>query len=152
MRWLIVFLACVVGGIYANPSAARASTAPPPPGETTWMDHDTAVYVVSTLNLLRTSRGHSSIGLMVRKLHVTHFEVWKDLKAEGLFFIEFKREDGSLGGALAYQMGWVKPSSVLPSVARFGIALAPASIVRAFRFDPTRLLASFNATHPRYAT
>jgi hypothetical protein len=149
MRRVLVFLVCTTIGIFGYPSTGSAAGLPPSPGGSTWMDHDTAVYVVSTLNLLRTPRGHSSTRLLVRKMHATHVEVWKDLKVDGLFFIEFKRDDSSIVGALAYEMGWTKPAGVLPIMDRFGVTPAPAAVVKAFKIDPTRLLESFGSSRRR---
>ncbi|GAC1524474.1 MAG: hypothetical protein NVS2B16_33010 [Chloroflexota bacterium] len=85
---------------------------------------------------------------MKRGLRVTHFDVWKDVKVEGLYFIRLKRGDGSSAGALAYRIGWAKPATLVRLTRRLGAAPAPAHVARAFRVDPQRLEASFTSTFP----
>jgi hypothetical protein len=114
-----------------------------------WGQHDTAVYVVSTLNVLHTRRGQSVAALMARRLHVAHYEVWDDLSLSDLYFILLKRDDGSLAGALAYQMGWPQPLGLSTNLGRMGVHSAPTIAVTAYRTDPKQLIGSFTSTLPQ---
>lgn len=114
----------------------------------TWQQRDTAVYVVSTLNLLHTRHGRPLTPLLMRKLGATHLDVYADRAQADLYFIQLKRADGATAGTLAYQMGWMKPQSVTATTNRFGITAAAASVVQAYQSDPTRLIGSFTSTFP----
>jgi hypothetical protein len=114
-----------------------------------WGQHDTAVYVVSTLNVLHTRRGQSVAALLARRFHVARYEVWDDLSLSDLYFILLKRDDGSLAGAFAYQMGWPQPLGLTPSVGRMGVHAAPTIAVTAYHTDPKQLIGSFTSTLPQ---
>src|SRR5437764_2896343 len=74
-------------------SAASSSTAKQHAID--WNQRDTAVYVVSTLNLLHTKKGQAATSLWNHKLGVSHYDVYDDLNDSSLYFILLKRDDGS---------------------------------------------------------
>ncbi len=113
-----------------------------------WNRHDTAVYVVSTLNLLRTHNGRPLTSFWVHKGGVSHFDVYADNSQDNLYFIELMRADNSMVGALAYQMGWDKPRSVTPRVTKFHIAPAPDKVIQSYQSDVKTSLGSFTSTLP----
>jgi len=113
-----------------------------------WNQHDTAVYVVSTLNLLRTHGGRPFTSIWVRKGRVTHFDVYADGSQDNLYFIEMKRSDNSMVGALAYQMGWDKPRTVTSSITRFHIPSAPDRVIQSYQSDVKTPIGSFTTTLP----
>jgi hypothetical protein len=115
---------------------------------TNWQQYDTAVYVVSTVNLLHTRNGHPVLPILRRRLGVVRLDVYADRTQSNLYFIQFKRADGSGPGALAYEMGWVKPESVTNSCSHFGIVQAPANIVQDYQNDSTQLIGSFTSSFP----
>ena len=114
-----------------------------------WNQRDTAVYVVSTLNLFRTHNGRPASATYARRYGVTRYSVLADPKSDGLYFVELKRDDGSIFGVYAYQMGWAKPAAVSISVERFGARPAPGDVVSDYRSDPKVLLATFTSTLPQ---
>jgi hypothetical protein len=116
---------------------------------TNWNQRDAAVYVVSTLNLLRTHKGTPVSSIFQRRYNVTRYTVLDDLKSQDLYFIELKRDDGSVFGAYAYQMGWVKPQALTSSVSRFGARMAGADTLTSYRNDGKQLLATFTSTMPQ---
>lgn len=113
-----------------------------------WNQHDTAVYVLSTLNLLRTHGGRPFTSIWAHKGRVTHFDVYADGSQDNLYFIEMKRSDNSVVGALGYQMGWDKPRSVTPSITRFHIPPAPDRVIQSYQSDVKFSIGSFTTTLP----
>jgi hypothetical protein len=107
------------------------------------------MYVVSTINLLRTSRGHPFTRLAARRLNVSQYEVYADTSVSNLYFIQLRREGGSLAGGLAYQMGWPKPESVAGGLDNYGITRAPDRLAQAYRFDRLALIGTFSSTLPQ---
>lgn len=114
-----------------------------------WSQHDTAVYVVSTLNVLHTRRGQPVVGLMSKRLGIVRYDVWSDLDTADLYFIQLKKTDGTGAGTLAYQMGWPQPLSISRLVGRLGVHSAPSTIADAFRTDPKQLIGTFTSTLPQ---
>jgi hypothetical protein len=115
----------------------------------TWSQHDTAVYVVSTLNLLRTHAGKSVATILQHRDSVARYDVLGDSRTTSLYFVELKEADGSTFGVYAYQLGWARPMAVTSSVSHFGVKLATSDIVAAYRSDPKALLESFTSTLPQ---
>ncbi len=113
-----------------------------------WTQHDTAVYVVSTLNLLRTRSGRPFTSIWVRRGRVTHFDVYADGSQDNLYFIEIKRSDHLMVGALAYQMGWDKPRIVTSSITKFHIPSAPDRVIQSYQNDVKTPIGSFTTTLP----
>ena len=113
-----------------------------------WAQRDTAVYVVSTLNLVRTPNGRSLPSTLGAQFGITRFDVNADLKSRQLYFIELERSDETIFGALAYQIGWFKPMSVAPWLERLGVRKVPRSIVAAYKSDQKQQIGSFSTTLP----
>ncbi len=113
-----------------------------------WNQHDTAVYVVSTLNLLRTHDGRPFASIWERRGRVTHFDIYADGSQDNLYFIEMKRSDNSMVGALAYQMGWDKPRTVTSSITKFHIPSAPDRVIQSYQTDVKTPIGSFTTTLP----
>lgn len=138
---LLVFgLAASVAPVHAQESGSHGKS------PVNWQQRDTAVYVVSTLNLLGRTRNHS-VQRVFQRLNITHLDVYADSAQANLYFIELKRDDSTTVGALAYQMGWSKPKRIswaagkrIPSVA--------GAIVQAYRMDAKTLIGSFTSTLP----
>ena len=145
MRRLLTLNFCVVVGLAMSTLSVHAASGPvQPQGQPSWQQRDAAVYVVSTLNLLRTPSGQ----LMVVKLSVARFDVYADLSRDDLYFIELRARGGTPIGALAYQMGWTKPQALSRSLGRLGIAHATRTVFRAYRLDEKQLIGSFTSTVP----
>jgi hypothetical protein len=115
-----------------------------PQGQPSWQQRDTAVYVVSTLNLLRAPDGQ----LIVAKLNAARFDVYADLSRDDLYFIELRARGGAPIGAFAYQLGWAKPQALSRSLGRLGIDRASRIVFRAYRMDHKQLIGSFTSTVP----
>ncbi len=113
-----------------------------------WDRHDSAAYVVSTLNLVHCRGGHPLTTVLVHRYPVARYDVYADQQDNTLFFIEPKRGDGKPVGALAYQLGWTAPMSVSTSVSSLYVRPAPADAYAAFRNDPKQLIGSFSSTVP----
>jgi hypothetical protein len=134
---------------FLAPVHAANSTVHSHSNTSAWSQHDTAVYVVSTLNLLRTHSGRSVASVFAQHNGVTHYDVLGDDRTSSLYFVELKKADGSNFGAYAYQMGWTKPMAVTTSVAHFGVKLASSDVQIAYRADPKELLGTFTSTLPQ---
>lgn len=148
MRRLPFLLACITLLIVLRVPAADAAGRGTKSFGTNWNQHDTAVYVVSTLNLVQLSNGRGLPGALSADYHVTRFDVYVDLNYQELFFILLRTDEGSAVGALAYRMGWVKPRSVSASMDRLGVSRAPRPIAEAFRTNPLQNIGSFTSTLP----
>jgi hypothetical protein len=149
-RFLAV-CALAVAGVTAigTPVHAAGNTSHPHATANTWSQHDTAVYVVSTLNLVRTRNGHPVTILLEHKFQVSKYAVLGDAKVPDLYFVELKRDDGSTFGVYAYQMGWARPFAITASVAHYGVKLAAQDIVNAYKSDTKPLIGTFDSTLPQ---
>ena len=143
-RILLALFSVLLGLVLWAVPAHAAGTPTSPPSPITWQQRDTAVYVVSTLNLVRTPAGQP----LVEKLNAARFDVYADLARADLYFIILRSRDGSVVGAFAYQLGWAKPRSISRSTRLLGIERAPRSVVLAFRTDHKQLIGSFTSTMP----
>jgi hypothetical protein len=114
-----------------------------------WDRRDAAIYVVSTINLLHTKDGRPVSSLLTDKYGIAHFEVYSDLNAPDLYFIQLRREGGGLAGALAYQMGWQMPASISSLTNRLGVHDASRKYRQAYKSDPKQLQGSFTSTLPQ---
>ena len=127
---------------------ASAAGKPPHVAPTNWTQHDTAVYVVSTLNLVHLRGGRWLPTVLTGQYNVSRFDVFADVGSAELYFVALRRDDGTVMGALAYRMGWLKPKSVSPLTDRIGVRKAPRSIADAYRSHPKQLIGSFASTMP----
>lgn len=153
VRKIAVALFC---GLAALSAIAPANAASRPRGSTQgqpatvadWNQHDAAVYVVSTLNLLRTRQGRPVSAIMQNRLGIRRFNVYADNAVPDLYYIDLARGDGSVLGTLAYKMGWQKPMSASAATDRFRIPRAADSIVVGYRIDRKTLIGTFTSTLP----
>jgi hypothetical protein len=113
-----------------------------------WGQHDTAVYVVSTINLLHTRKGQPIIPLLTKKLNIAEYDVLADTSVSELYYIELKRADGTTAGALAYQLGWSKPQILTLALPRGVCKHANDKILQEYRTDSKQLIGSFTSTLP----
>ncbi len=113
-----------------------------------WSQHDTAVYVVSTLNLLHSHNGQSMTDQFTHKMNVTHYDVYADQSVTNLFFIYLRRDDGSIAGVFAYTMGWSRPRLVFLGSTTKVRNHSPNRIALAYRTDAKVLIGSFTSTLP----
>ena len=132
-------------GFASRAAAAAKSTRQ---GETNWQRRDTAVYVVSTVNLLRTSDGRPAARVLMRQMGIARFDVYQDLVNQDLYYIQLKHSDGTAVGALAYVLGWQMPRSITLLTDRLGIKKASDIVTQAYRADPKQFMASFRSTMP----
>lgn len=146
---LIVF--GIVG--LGSASQAHASSKPVDRGgrhtAVTWQRRDVAVYVVSTINLLRVDSGRSLASSLTQRYGVGHFDVYADMNVQNLYYIELRRNGGAVTGALAYQMGWLAPRSVSAFTDHLGVPRAADKITADYQSDPRTLLGTFRTTVPR---
>jgi hypothetical protein len=113
-----------------------------------WATRDTAVYVVSTLNLLHTRQGHL-VPAVLESHGVTHFDVYADADTDGLYFVLLRKDSGSTVGGLVYQMGWSRPQSIFGVTDRFiTIQKAASNIRQSYKSDNKLLIGSFTSTMP----
>ena len=148
MRPLVCAMLCALTGLGMTCLTVGAAGSTSRQPNVSWSQHDAAVYVVSTLNLVRTENGHSLPRILTGHLGVARFDVYADLGNPNLYFVMLERQDETLFGALAYQMGWLKPRGVTPFSPRLGIHKAPRAVVEAYRSDSTQLIGSFASTLP----
>jgi hypothetical protein len=113
-----------------------------------WSTHDTAVYVVSTVNLLRNRAGRPLGWQLRHRLGVRRYNVYADGAVTDLYFIDLVKTDGTLVGSLAYKMGWVKPMSLSPAFDAMGIPRAADAIASGYKLDKKTLIGSFTSTLP----
>lgn len=113
-----------------------------------WNQRDTAIYVVSTLNLLRTTKGQNLPWLLTSRLGISHFDVYADDQVNNLYFVELRRDNGDIAGALGYQMGWFKPRSVTSFTDKLGVPKGSARLVNAYKNDSRQFVGSFTSTLP----
>lgn len=149
VRRLTLFVVFFIGvfASTAGATSAAGNTGNRQPKPVDWNQRDTAIYVVSTLNLLRTRAGASVADRLVHRLGIAHFDVYADTQENNLYFIELRRVNGDIAGAFAYLMGWQKPLSVTPFCNRLS-PRAPAAIVSDYRSDSRQFLGSFPTTLP----
>jgi hypothetical protein len=102
--------------------------------------------VVSTLNLVRVH--HRSLSSKLAALGVTQYDVYADLDVRDQYYVDLKRDDGTVLGSLAYRMGWIKPKSVSPFTDKLGVGKAPGSVLNDFKKDDKELIGSFTSTLP----
>jgi hypothetical protein len=153
------FVAAVLlgsAGVTMGLAPAHAAGSSVSTGKTDWNQRDTATYVVSTLNLLRTRTGKAVPSILAKRLHVARYDVFQDAADSGLFFIELKQTTGRLVATFVYHMGWVKPqfisdsgsrSSFLAS-SRYRTPRASEQMAQAYHTDPKILIGTFTSTLP----
>ncbi|GAC1442857.1 MAG: hypothetical protein NVSMB52_00530 [Chloroflexota bacterium] len=149
-RRLIGAAVLVFCGFMASNAPAGAWSSAPTTHQkpTNWGHRDTAVYVVSTLNLLHTKNGKPMPLIFQQSMGVARFDVYADQNVTDMYFIQLKREDGAVVAAFAYAMGWSKPKLVYISSRKFGHARAPLKVVVAYKSDVKQLIGSFTSTFP----
>lgn len=155
MRGVLVGLLCIVGVSMAPLPARAAGHIHPSQGHTgrqssiDWTTYDTAVYVVSTINLLRTRDGRPVVPVLTHALGVRQYDVYADIDEPRLYFIDLRKADGTPVGSLVYRMGAQKPMSLMSRLNRIGISRAPAWMVMEYRTDKETLIGSFSSTIPQ---
>jgi hypothetical protein len=147
VRRILVIGACALAGVLLSVVPASAAKNPTH-GQTNWGQKDTAVYVVSTLNLLRERHGRPISDILSKRYAIAHYDVYSDSQQSDSFFIELKLADGSMFGAFAYHMGWTKPMSVSTSLDPLHVRHAVAEIQKEFAADAKQLIGSFTSTLP----
>lgn len=155
MRGILVALFCAAATMTV---AVPASAAANHPASTTrnqtraaidWSTHDTAVYVVSTVNLLRTRSGKVMLPVLRHRLGVRRYNVYSDATASDMYYIDLLKSDGTVVGTLAYRMGWQKPMSLSGAFDALGITHAADSVVAGYKADKKTLIGSFTSTLPQ---
>jgi hypothetical protein len=148
VRRTLALLCCGLACVLATVAPAHAAGNGQRQQKVNWNQRDTAVYVVSTINLVRSRSGKALATALAGKLDVTRYVVYDDSALTDLYFVELKRDDGSVAGTLAYQLGWPKPRTVTQSLTKLGVAAASADIADAYHTDPKVLIGSFSSTLP----
>jgi hypothetical protein len=149
MRRIIAIAALGAAALLTSVIPAHAAGTPTKPQTPNWNQHDTAVYVVSTLNLLHTRKGQPITATLTGKLSVTHYDVLADTVVSDLYFIQLRRDDGTVAGALAYQLGWQKPQLLTLALPRGVCKHAADKVMQEYRSDAKQLIGSFTSTLPR---
>ncbi|HEX6508009.1 MAG TPA: hypothetical protein VF221_10285 [Chloroflexota bacterium] len=148
MRRFVPGILVIAVGLLVTAVPARAAGSTAHQHAVNWSQHDSAVYVVSTLNLIRSHGGRTLSSALMQKYGVTHFDVYGDLESSDLYFIELRKDDGSSFATLAYQMGWQKPMSLSPALDRFHVRRAPYAVSSEYHTDSKQLIGSFTSTLP----
>lgn len=148
MRRLIAIAVLGVAATALSVAPAHAAGTATKPQAPNWSQHDTAVYVVSTLNLLHTKKGDSITAMLTRKLNVAEYDVYADTAVNDLYYIELRRADGSVAGTLAYQLGWAKPQILSLSLPKGVCKHAADKVAQEYRSDPKLLIGTFTSTLP----
>ncbi|GAC1463565.1 MAG: hypothetical protein PVSMB7_05380 [Chloroflexota bacterium] len=147
-RFIFTLLALTVLSVPTTAALAAGNTSHQP-RPVDWNQRDTAVYVVSTLNLLHNKKGVSIAPWLSARKGISRFDVYADTQSGNLYFVELRRDSGDIVGAFAYQMGWFKPKSVTTFTDKLGTSRAPSSIVDAYKNDSRQFLGSFTSTLPQ---
>lgn len=112
-----------------------------------WAQRDTAVYVVSTLNLLRLDNGQPITNLFKYQLHVKKYTIEADTSVPDLYFIDLVNKSNTVVGTFVYKMGWQKPEAITD----FGVSTVPRAtpdLANAYRTDHRAKVATFSSTLP----
>lgn len=155
LRGILVALACGLAAlsmtvtVHAAQHRQSGGTHSQQKSTIDWSTHDTAVYVVSTVNLLRNKAGRPIGGQLRRRLSVRKYNVYADSAVPDLYYIDLLKSDGTLVGSLAYKMGWVRPMSLSSAFDAMGVTHATDSIASGYKVDRKTLIGSFGSTLPR---
>jgi hypothetical protein len=144
---LVGLLACAVPAHAADPAPTSVPTPMATAAPFNWNEYDTAAYVVSTLNVVRTGDRRLLVPLMTAQYGVTRFAVWDDLQTDG-YVIQLKRASGVNVAQLVYKLGWDQAGSYSRLTDRLGVPRPPQAIEGHFRTHAKRLIGTFNATLP----
>lgn len=112
-----------------------------------WSQHDTAVYVVSTLNLLHTGKGQPLTAILANKLNVARYDVYADQSVSNLYFITPRRSDGAVVAAFAYSMGSPRPQVLFVNGVHFHTSSNQHALAQ-YHSDAKVLIGSFSSTLP----
>jgi hypothetical protein len=150
-RWFSALVVAFAALWLALPASAEAAGARSGHHSvaTNWTQYDTSTYVLSTLNLVDPLGSGRPDAFWKDELHAARFDVYADPSQPGLYFIEARRDDGSVAAAFAYKMGWsvprlLDPIAPTPPVAH--LARAPRAVSEEFHADHRVLLGSFDST------
>jgi hypothetical protein len=141
----IALIGLILGAAISAP--AHAATHRSSQSDVNWAQRDTAVYVVSTLNLLHTSAGQPMTDVFKNQFHVKRYVVEADAVVPDLYFIDLLGKSQTVVGVFAYKMGWQKPQ-VITDFTIAGLPHASADIVSAYRTDHHTRVATFRSTLP----
>lgn len=147
MRYLALLFVAMATLVWASPTLAAKTSHPA--HDMNWQQHDTAVYVVSTLNLIRAPNGSPISTLLESKLNVSEYRVFADLQDSDMFYVDVRRDNGSLVGTYVYQMGWLKPRALSAALIRYGAQAAPSKYFAEYHSDTKLLLGTFTSTLPQ---
>lgn len=139
----------VVNAAKTPPREDRASNSLRVTEQAAWQRRDTATYVVSTVNLLRTQQGRPLRKFVEYRMGVDRYAIFADDDVPGLYFIRLKRDTGSVAGTLAYHMGWPVPLSLSHKLSVLGIKPAPRAVWQAYKTDHMTFLGAFTSSLPR---
>lgn len=148
MRRTLVLIALTVLPLLATVPSAHAMSKTSRRTQAPWSELDTAVYVLSTLNLLHTKQGRPLTDLLTRKLAITRYDIYADTVLSDVYFVELLRDDGIPGGVLVYRLGWSVPEIVTLAIHASVGKQAPKQLVAAYRRDAKHLIGSFTSTLP----
>lgn len=127
----------------AVPAHAAGGTTPKS-GTVNWQDRDTATYVVSTLNLVRTPQGRA----VTETMHAATYVMLADTARSGLYFVDLHDRSDSIIGSFVYWMGWMQAVSLTRLPAGLHVRTASAALVQAYHQDPKRVIGVFTSTFP----
>lgn len=139
----------VVNAAKAPPRDDQAASSLRAAQQVEWQRRDTATYVVSTVNLLRTEQGRPLRKFVQDRMDVSRYAVFADDDVPGLYFIQLKRDTGSVAGTLAYRMGWPTPLSLSHKLSTLGVKAAPPEIWRAYKTAHLTFLGAFSSSLPQ---
>ena len=147
-RRLVAIAALGIAALFTGLAPAHAAGSGSHQSAPNWGQHDTAVYVVSTLNLLHTRKGQPIVALLTRKLNISEYDVLADTSVNDLYYVDLRRADGSVAGALAYQLGWSKPQILTLALPKGVCKHADDKVMQEYRTDSKQLIGTFSSTLP----
>ncbi|GAC1404607.1 MAG: hypothetical protein NVSMB52_18470 [Chloroflexota bacterium] len=147
MRKSIVAYILALVALAISGNVARAASWSSPAGSPSWRAYDTAAYVVSTLNTVRTNNGRSLPVVLSTTYAVNRYAVWEDLTTR-MYVLQFKKDTGLNVGMAVYALGWKVPLSHSRLTDSLGLSRPAYPVENHFRTHPKLLLGSFPGTTP----
>jgi hypothetical protein len=140
---LALLISLTLFALAALPARASQSS-----GAVDWQSHDTAVYVVSTINLLHPVNGVPAARAFHDVLGTERYAVLADQVWPDRYFIALQGSSGEVVGALEYALGWRKPRAVTDSTIHLGIRPAGRHGIRAYHHDLQLQIGVFTSPSP----
>lgn len=147
---LVAFIVPLVGSSGAALAEGRPPTRTggvrPHHHRINWVEHDRAVYAVSTLNAPLCSNGQQLSTVLWRQDNARLFYVFHSLPEPNLYYIVARSDEHHVVGVYAYNFGWKVPEGVKSARC---VATASPQVMADFRREALIFVARFHTTFPQ---